>query len=405
MIELDEALTLVLERVTPGSTEEVPLADALFRTLAHPVCTDIDDPPFDRSVMDGFAVRASDVSGGPVTLRIVGEVPAGSVWKGQLNEGQAVRINTGAPIPPGADAVVRVELTEVAPEGKTVRTKAAVAGGTFITRRAAHVSAGDTVLTAGTVLTPGAVGVAAAAGATRLHVYRRPRVALIATGNELVDAGTTPQMGQIRNSNQSQLDALVRTAEAKPLGLSTARDDREALAERIREGLRADVLCLTGGVSMGSFDFVPEALVACGVTLRFRKVAIKPGRPIIFGTTPTGTLVFALPGNPVSAAVGFELLVRPALGRLQGRLNVKPKWMRATLRGSIPVTTTRRTFKPGCAGVDETGSWQVVPTKWFGSGDVFGLGSANAFIMRPPGAAAVESGDEVSTLLLPTLTQ
>lgn len=401
-IELDEALALVLGCVTAGPTQEVPLADALFRTLARSVCTDVDDPPFDRSVMDGFAVRAADVVSAPVTLRIVGAVPAGTVWTGRLGAGETVQINTGAPIPGGADAVVRVEETEVDAGGRNVLVRSVVAAGKFITRRAAHVTAGDTVLTDGTTLTPGAIGVAGAAGATRLLVHRRPRVALVATGNELVDVGDIPQGGQIRNSNQSQLAALVRSAGADPVGLGVARDDPDDLAAKIRAGLEADALCLTGGISMGAFDFVPEALLSCGVTFRFRKVAIKPGRPIIFGTTPSGTLVFALPGNPVSAMVGFELCVRPALAAWRGQRDVEPRWMRATLRGSVRATAARRTFLPGVAGVDDSGSWCVEPTKWFGSGDVFGLGRANALIMRPPHAPAVESGGDVKALLLPS---
>ncbi len=333
MIELTEAQRIVLSHAKPLGTVDVPLGTALGLTVAVPVTCDIDYPPFDRSVMDGYAVRAADVASVPVELRVVGQIPAGSTPAESLGPGEAMQINTGAPIPSGADAVVRVESVELCADGAGVSIRESVVAGKFITPRATYVSAGQTVLQPGTKITPLEIGAAAGAGATCLTVYRRPRVAILATGDELVDVNQQPTGAQIRNSNESLLAALVRSAEGEPLALGIARDDRAVLRERITAGLEADMLCLTGGVSMGAFDFVPEVLQACGVTPHFHKLPIKPGRPTLFGTSESGTLVFGLPGNPISAVVGFELLVRPALAGLSGRPAVAPRLIRATLTG------------------------------------------------------------------------
>lgn len=400
MIDVDQALALVLECVAPGLSEVVPLSRAMNRIVAAAVATDIADPPFDRSVMDGYAVRAQDVAQAPVSLRIAGEVTAGSLWPHELRPNEAVRINTGAPIPQGADAVVRVEETEADSRGSMVRINKSVERGNFITRQAAHRAAGDVVLEVGTRLTPGAMGAAAAAGASSLCVYRRPRVAIISTGDELVATQVVPRPGQIRNSNQIMLAALIESAGGEVHDCGVGRDDLDDLQARIMRTLASDVLCLTGGVSMGTADLVPEALTACDVKLRFQKMAIKPGRPVIFGTAPTGALVFALPGNPVSVFVGFELLVRPALARRQGCEAHARRWVRAVCSVPLPPTSNRRTYIPAIARADDAGRWEVAPTKWHGSGDVFGLAQANALIMRPPNAEAVDCGCEVLAMLL-----
>lgn len=400
MIDVDRAYEILFGQVRALPTVEMPLAEAGFRTLAEAVRCDVDFPPFDRSVMDGYAVRAADVRAAPVTLRVVGEVAAGTVPARALAAGEAMQINTGAPIPNGADAVVRVEETERVESGGGVVIRKAVERGTFITRRAEYVRAGDVVLAAGSVLGPARIAAAAAAGAGRVAVYRQPRVAILSTGDELVEIDQRPAGGQIRNSNQHQLVALVASAHAEAISLGTVGDDRVALRAQIERGLSADVLCITGGASVGPLDLVPDVLRECGATFHFQKMRIKPGRPIHFATGPSVGLIFALPGNPVSAFVGFELLVRPALAALEGRPNTRPALIRATLQGNIAATRDRRTYVPARAWVGDDGGWQVEPVAWHGSGDVFGLAGANAMIMRPPGAAAVGSGTDVSILLL-----
>ena len=400
MIDVDEAHRVLFSHVKPLDSVCLPLYEAGLRTLAAPIVCDLDYPPFDRSVMDGYAVRSSDVVDVPARLRVVGQIAAGRSSGRAVGAGEAMQINTGAPIPPGADAVVRVERTESSESSDEVLVHEAVSSGSFITRRAAYVSKGDVVLVAGTRLTSLAIGAVAAAGAASVETYRCPNVAVLATGDELVEVGEKPTGAQIRNSNSYLLMSLIRSAQAVPIVLGPASDDRGVLRERIMEGLDADVLCITGGVSMGAFDFVPEVLEECGVTFHIRKMAIKPGRPTIFGTTRDGTLVFALPGNPASALIGFELLVRPALAALEGRSGVVPDLLGATLSGTLGSTGDRRTYVPASARVCGDGGWSVEPLSWQGSGDSFGMASAGALIVRPPNAESVGAGERVSIMML-----
>ena len=400
MIDVDEAYKVLFANVTPGRTEQVRLEAALYRTLAAAVRCDVDFPPFDKSAMDGYAVRAADVAVAPAKLKVVGQIAAGATSEKALAAGEAMQINTGAPLPPGADTVARVEITELTGTGEAVLIRESVPPGKFVTPRATYTSAGQTVLEAGTRLTALAIGAAATAGAARVTVYRRPKVAILVTGDELVEIDRRPVGAQIRDSNRHLLAALITSAHAEPVALATARDDRESLREQILSGLGSDVLCITGGVSMGAFDFVPEALEACGARFHIRKMAIKPGRPTIFATTPAGTLIFGLPGNPASAFVGFELLVRPALAALEGRPGAVPPCVRATLRGSVQSTTDRRAFVPARAFVGDHGEWVVETLSWHGSGDSFGMAAANALIVQPPKTDAVTSGADVSILLL-----
>lgn len=399
MIDIDEAQRIVEAHVTPLPSEEVPLSTALHGVLAASVVCDVDSPPFDRSVMDGYAVRAADVAAAPVSLRVVGSLAAGRTSDQALSSGEAMQINTGAPLPPGADAVVRVELTQLENDGGRVLIERAVDAGQFITRRATYTTAGSVVLASGTRLTPLDIGVAATAGAGCVTVHRRPVVGILPTGDELIDIERTPVGAEIRNSNQPLLVAAVRAEQAEPVALEPVGDDKVALERAIRRGLNHDVLCLTGGISMGTYDFVPEVLESCGVAFHFRKLAIKPGRPTIFGTTADGTLVFALPGNPMSAFIGFELLVKPALWLLRGYRRF-PAPVSARLVGRISANAARRSYRPATAHVDNDGHWSVEPVSWHGSGDSIGTANANALIVRPPEAPAVEPGEAVSVILL-----
>jgi len=405
MIDIVEAQSVVLAHARPVSTITVPLGEAHGFTLAEPVLCDVDSPPFDRAVMDGYAVRAADVQKSPVTLRVVGQIAAGGVPDKDLAPGEAMQINTGAPIPDGADAVVRVEETETGEGSGAVLIRVGVPPGKFITPRATYVSAGATVLEAAGLLTPLAIGAAAAAGASVVTVYRQPRVAILATGDELIEIDQTPSGAQIRNSSRYLLEALIHSAHGEPVPLGIAHDEREVLHRRIVEGLGHDVLCITGGVSMGAFDFVPEVLADCGATLHLRGLSIKPGRPTVFATTADGTLIFGLPGNPVSTFVAFELLVRPALSAMQGRPEggrpeILPRPVRARLRGSVPATTARRSFWPARVAVNVDGGLEAEALPWQGSGDSFGMATANGLIVRPPRQEVAGTGDTVTLILL-----
>lgn len=398
MLDVADAQRLVLSHARPLPTVELPLRDALHRTLAAPVLCDLDDPPFDKAMMDGYALRAADVATVPRTLKVVGQIAAGATPNATVGPGEAMQINTGAPIPSGADAVARVENTSLSGDRVTIQESASA--GKFITSRGDYARAGKIVLESGTHLTPVHVGVVATAGAARVTVYRQPTVAVLATGDELVDIDRRPTAAQIRNSNQYLLEALIRSAHAEPRILGVCGDDRAVLRSKITDGLLSDVLCITGGVSAGAFDFVPDILKELGASFHVHKLAIKPGRPTIFATVPNGVLVFALPGNPISAFIGFELLVRPALAALQGRSASLPELFLARLEGTLPATASRRSYHPAFASVAADGQWTARTLSWRGSGDSMGMAGANAMIMRPPNSTAVGDGDRVSLFLL-----
>jgi len=303
-------------------------------------------------------------------------------------------------MPNGADAVVRVEATEADETGGKVLVRSGVSPGTFVTPRADYAASGDVVLEAGTLLTPLAIGAAASAGAVRVPVYRRPTVAVVSTGDELVDIAEKPSGAQIRNSNSYLMSSMIEQCHATPRVFGIACDSKQALKAVIEEALSSDVVCITGGVSMGAFDFVPDVLRECGATFIIQRLPIKPGRPIIVATTSDGTPVFALPGNPASAFVGFELLVKPALAAREGRRGVRPRPLRARLVGTVKPTGERRTYLPATATVGEDGLWTVIPLPWHGSGDVFGMAKANALVIRDPHTEMAAEGDEVSMLSL-----
>lgn len=399
LIDVDEAQRILLNHVRSLPVERISVADALGYTLAAPVSTDVDQPPFDRSLMDGYALRAQDVPATPVTLRLVARIQAGDDFAGVIGPGEAAQINTGAIIPRGADAVVRFEDTSQ-PNPDHVRVNIRPSVGQFVTRRASYARSGAVVIPAGTRFGPLEIAAAAAAGAGEVSVYRRPRLAVLVTGSELVEIATIPSGAQIRNSNGYLLAALAQQFHVDVVSLGMAIDDPAELERRIATGLEADILCITGGVSVGAFDFVPEALKRCGVTFRFQKLMIKPGRPTLFGTARGGSLVFGLPGNPISAFVGFHLLVRSALSTMRGESGTMSRSTSAVLDGAVKATESRRSYWPGRAAFGADGVLVVTPLRWQGSGDAFGMVTANVLIMRPPHSPAVGDGDRVDVLLL-----
>ena len=400
MIDIDEAQRVVLSHVRPLDTEQVPLGEAGMRTLAEAVRCDIDMPPFDRAVMDGYAVRAIDTIAAPLRLRVVGRSAAGGSGTCSVEAGEAVKINTGAPMPAGADAVVRIEATELSVSNAEVVVRESVTPGRFVTPKAAYVTAGSVILPNGTVLGPTEIAAAATAGVATVTVYRQPVVAILSTGDELIEVDRKPAGAQIRNSNQYVLQALAESAHCKIRLLGVAGDDENQLRCKIDAGLSADVLCITGGVSMGDRDLVPDVLAAAGATIHVRKISIKPGRPTLFATGRGGALVFGLPGNPASAFVVFELLVRSAIAALQGRTGEAPKPTRVRLHGTLAATSARQTYHPARVSISDDGELVARTLSWQGSGDAIGMVGANGLMVREPNTRAVGDGETVRALLL-----
>lgn len=390
MLEVADALRTILAVARPlhPSPDGLRHTDLLGRVLAEDVRADLDSPPFTKSLMDGYAVRAADCPG---VLRVVGEVAAGAVPANVLHPGEAAAIFTGAPIPDGADAVVMKERTELLPEGR-VRITDPIAVGKNILLRGHEMTAGEVVLPRGTLLTPAACGLLASVGQTQVAAIPAVRVGILATGNELVEPSETPGPGKIRNSNGPMLTAQARRAGAVPTDHGIGRDDPSALAALIRQALDdADVLLLAGGVSVGKYDLVPDVLKQLGIEVRFHHVRMKPGKPLLFGTLGE-KLVFGLPGNPVSAFVGFELFVRPALEAMSGR-EPGPHIESRPLVASLRTANDRPTYHP--AFVDDRG---VTALPWFGSADLRGLLNANALLALPVGEVVCESGEWVDVI-------
>jgi molybdopterin molybdotransferase len=330
-----EAQRLILEASSPLAPETVGFSDALSRVLAEPVSAGRDLPPAANSAMDGYAVRASDLSGAsserPVRLRVAFEVAAGGAASREVGAGEAARILTGAPLPPGADSVVRQEDT--AREGESVLVRVVPRLRDNVRERGEDVRSGDCVLEPGVVIGPAEIGMLAALGKLVVSVRRRPRVAILAGGDELVEPGGDVSGGQIVASNSYAIEAQCRELGAETMLLGIARDDPADLERRFRAGLRADLLISSAGVSVGDRDYVRPVLEKLGCTLVLWGVKIKPGFPLVFGRFPAGEgpLVFGLPGNPVSAMVTFEQFVRPALLKMAGH----PVWFRPLLRVSL----------------------------------------------------------------------
>ena len=399
MLSVAEALERVLTGVSVLDRESVPLAMALGRVLAEPVVAGREIPPWDNSSMDGYAVRGADTrsasAGRPVTLTVVGEVTAGTVAKREVGPGQAYRILTGAPLPPGSDAVVPQE--EVRRDGEEVILERPVQPGAYVRPRGEDIRPGDRMLEPGTVLRPAALGVLAALGHARVDVYRRPVVAVLSTGDELVEPEAPLGPGQIPDSNTYTLGGLVTEAGGVPLRLGIARDRREELVERFRKGLEADVLVSSAGVSVGDRDFVRDAVETLGARLDFWKVNMRPGKPLTFGRVGK-RLFFGLPGNPVSCMVTFELFVRPVLRRLGGHQVLDRPRVRARALQPIDNPGSR----PGYLRVrlePLAGGWGARPTGEQGSAILRSMLLADGLAVLP-GDTRIPVDGELEVILL-----
>ena len=396
MHSVAQALEIVLANVRPLLPEMVALTPlALGLVLAEDIASDLDMPPFDKAMMDGFALRTGDLRNGQAELTIVEEIPAGKTPTVDVEANQASRIMTGAPIPQGVDAVVMIERCELLPNLRVRINEPRARPGLNILERGKEMRVGETVLEAGTRLRPQELGLLATVGRTGVMARPAPHVAVLSTGDEIVEPSVRPGPGQIRNSNGPMLAAQVARAGGVPRFLGIARDEPNHLRDMITEGLQSDVLILSGGVSAGKLDLVPGMLAELGVEALFHKVAMKPGKPILFGIKGS-KLVFGLPGNPVSSLIGFELFVRPAIYGLMTR-PAAPCWVNATLTKDFPYRTDRPTYHPANLQMTDTG-WSVEPTAWFGSPDLRGVIPANAFVLLPEGDHLHPAGEKLMVL-------
>jgi len=400
-------------RLHPVGTEWVDLLAAAGRVLAEPVLADRDLPPFPRSTRDGYAVHAADLSQLPVTLSVIGEIKAGEKpdkIPPAIGPGHAVSIMTGSPVPAGGDAVVMVEYT--ARQGERVEITKSVKPGENIVPRGAEARRGSVLLDRGVRLSNAAIALAASAGKARLEVYKRPRIAVLTTGDEIVEVGIDPGPTQIRNSNGYSLAVQIREAGGEPILLPIAPDEPKRLHSLIEEGIKADLLLITGGVSMGRYDLVEQVLAEMGAEFFFTGAKIQPGRPVVFGRCGVGfppfgsregrgtraKYFFGLPGNPVSTMVTFELFARPVQEALEGQSPRKPVFLHARLKSEIRTKTGLTRFFPALLS-GELENPAVEPVAWQGSGDIAATARANCYLVIPPDQERIAAGEWVAVML------
>jgi molybdopterin molybdotransferase len=411
VLSFEDARRVVEEQaalVSAGGTESVDLLFAGGRVLAEAVVADRDLPPFPRSTRDGYAVRSGDLLRLPASLEVIGEIKAGETLERippNISSGQAVSIMTGAPVPVGTDAVMMVEYTSQ--RGKNVEISRGIGLGENIVPRGAEAQKGSVLLESGIVLHPAAIAAAASAGKSRLQVYRCPRVAVLTTGDEIVGVDEVPGPTQIRNSNSYSLAAQIQRAGGEPVLLPVAADELQGLRALIEEGLKSDLLLLTGGVSMGRYDLVEQALSELHAEFFFTGAKIQPGRPVVFGkcgarNAPSreepATYFFGLPGNPVSTMVTFELFTRPMLEALAGEKPSKLRFLHARLKNEIRLKAGLKRFLPAILSGEFENS-EVELVAWQGSGDIAATARANCYVVIPSDRESFAVGEWVSVMM------
>jgi molybdopterin molybdotransferase len=377
-------------------SQRLPLLQALGRTLAEDIPADRDYPPFHRATRDGYAVRSADLASVPVDLRLQGQIKAGSSFAGQVEAGDCVEIMTGAPVPRGADAVVMVEHTSANED--RVEIKRTVRREENIVAAGSEAKRGDVVLRQGQRLTAAAVAVAASVGRAAVEVYQRPRVGILSTGDEVIKIESPPGPHQIRNSNAYSLAAQVVAAGGDPVRLRIAPDESAELRRLIEEGLRTDLLLLTGGVSMGKYDLAEEVLGELGAEFFFTGALIQPGRPVVFGRVGE-RYFFGLPGNPVSTMVTFKLFAKSIVEALSGALPSALRFSKARLQAEFTTKPGLTRFLPArLSGAPDDPTVELL--SWKGSGDVFTVARADCFLVVPPDREKFAAGEQLSVLLL-----
>lgn len=405
MILVSKAFAIIDGHVTRLDAETVRLESSVGRVLAESVFADTDMPPFDRSQMDGFAVRSVDTTEVPATLKLVGESAAGRGWHYHLKRGEAIRIMTGAPVPEGSDAVQKLELTRESGASDVSIGKVAILEqaekNKFIVKKGSEIKKGATLFASGTIITEGMIAGMAAFGYSKIKVTKKPSVAIMSTGTEIVPINKTPGRDQIRNSNSLMLKVLCEQGGASARLLPIAGDDLAKLRSRIStvvEDGKTDILVITGGVSVGKYDLTKVALRELGAVLFFERVRLKPGKPAVFAKLG-GMLVFGLPGNPISSAVTFYLFVRRAIRRLQNAEKIDLKSGYAIATGPVKGAKERETYLPVELETGQNASLLANPLKWGGSSDFVGFARAKALAVIPRGKV-VETGEVVRIVFL-----
>jgi molybdopterin molybdotransferase len=396
-LSVTNAQKCILESVKKLDVGMVKLEQSLGYVLAGDVRANRDMPPYDVSAMDGYALHSADLKNIPATLSIIEDIKAGDMPGKIVRAGQCARIMTGAPVPQGADAVIRVEDTQAISESK-VQINVAVKPCNDIRTKGESMRNGEVVLAAGAEITPGVVGVLATVKCAQVHVYRRPRVAILSTGNELEDIDDPVDPDKIPNSNSYALLAQVQALGIEPTLLGIARDDPAELAEYLQRGLRFDVLLVSGGTSVGVHDYVRPTVEELGVQMKFWRVAMKPGHPVAFGTT-TDAFVFGLPGNPVSSMVCFEEFVAPALRRMMGHTRLYRRTIAARLTHNVKHQAGRTEFIRVTLA-KEQGGYAATSTGAQGSGMLLSMAKADGLMVVPADSTGVAAGEQVIVQLL-----
>ena len=402
-LKISEAQRIIFESVAILGSEMVALERSLGRVLAQDILANRDLPPFDVSAMDGFAVRSTDLAAAPAIFKIVEDIRAGDMPTVTLLAGQCARIMTGAPMPPGADAVIRVEDTQEI-SANTVQIEVSVKSGHDVRPKGENMQSGDVVLPAGTEITPGVIGVLATVKAAQMQVYRRPRVAILSTGNELEAMNDPVDPNKIPNSNSYALMAQVQALGIEPVLLGIARDDPVELEQYLLRGLEYDVLLVSGGTSVGVHDYVRPTIEKLGVSMKFWRVAMKPGHPLAFGVThrtakTSESFVFGLPGNPVSSMVCFEEFVAPALRRMMGNPRLYRRTVTARLAHPVKMRPGRTEFIRVQLTQDDAG-YLASSTGTQSSGALLSMARADGLLVMPADSTGMAAGDKVTVQLL-----
>ncbi len=400
MITVEQALETILAQIRVLGTERVAILASRGRVLAEDIVSGLDVPPLDNSSMDGYAVRASDVAGAaserPVTLKVIGDLPAGYLATEPLLPGQALRIMTGAPVPEGADTVIMQENTSS--QGSTVTILQGEKAGTNIRRSGEDIKKGALLFPSGTLVRPAHIGIMASIKRAMVSVYQRPRVAILSTGDELVDIDGELGPGKIVTSNSYSLMSLVAEAGGIPIMLGIAKDTKDALRERLIEGLHADIIISSGGVSVGDYDFVKDVLQELGADMKFWKVLMRPGQPLAFGVID-GRPAFGLPGNPVSAMVSFEQFVRPAMRKMSGHKKLFRLLTEAVALEDVQARPGRKLFVR-CRLTRIDGVWKATTTGEQGSGILMSMAEASGLMAVPENVEKIKAGDRVQVQVL-----